>query len=83
MAWKHWRAGCSEIYRSFNKSAFVEALQRLVPEVRAEHLIPAPAGVRAQALTRDGNLVEDFLILENDLVVQCLQCAFTWPRPLR
>ena len=69
MAWRHWHAGLNEIYRSFNKSAFVAALQRLVPEVRDEHLVPAPAGVRAQALTRDGNLVDDFLILENDLVV--------------
>jgi L-2-hydroxyglutarate oxidase len=69
MAWRHWRAGWNEMYRSFNKSAFVEALQRLVPEVRDEHLVPAPAGIRAQALTRDGNLVDDFLIVENDLVV--------------
>jgi L-2-hydroxyglutarate oxidase len=69
MAWKHWRAGWNEFYRSFNKSAFVAALQRLVPEIREEQLVPAPAGVRAQALTRDGNLVDDFLILENDLVV--------------
>ena len=69
MAWRHWRAGWNEMYRSFNKSAFVAALQRLVPEVRDEHLVPAPAGVRAQALTRVGNLVDDFLILENDLVV--------------
>ena len=51
------------------KAAFVSALQRLVPEVQAEHLVPAPAGVRAQALTRDGNLVDDFLIVENDLVI--------------
>ncbi|WP_010587331.1 L-2-hydroxyglutarate oxidase [Schlesneria paludicola] len=69
MAWRHWHAGLNELYRSFNKAAFVAALQRLVPEVRDEHLVPAPAGVRAQALTRDGNLVDDFLILENDLVV--------------
>lgn len=69
LAFRHWRAGCEEMYRSFSKSAFVAALQRLVPEVRAEHLVPAPAGVRAQALTRDGQLVDDFLILENDLVV--------------
>ena len=69
LAWRHWRAGCQEVYRSLNKSAFVSALQRLVPEVREEHLVPAPAGVRAQALTRDGKLVDDFLILENDLVV--------------
>lgn len=69
MAWKHWHAGWEEIYRSFSKSAFVSALQRLVPEVKGEDLIPAPAGVRAQALTRDGSLVDDFLIIENDLVV--------------
>lgn len=69
MAWRHWRAGLNEMFRSFNKGAFVAALQRLVPEIREEHLVPAPAGVRAQALTREGNLVEDFLILENDLVV--------------
>lgn len=69
LAWRHWRSGMSEIYRSFSKSAFVAALQRLVPEVRDEYLVPAPAGVRAQALTRDGHLVDDFLILENDLVV--------------
>lgn len=69
LAWKHWRAGCHEIYRSFSKSAFVAALQRLVPEVQSDQLVPAPAGVRAQALTREGNLVDDFLIVENDLVV--------------
>ena len=69
LAWKHWRAGLGEMWRSFSKAAFVAALQRLVPEVQSEHLVPAPAGVRAQALTRDGNLVDDFLIVENDLVI--------------
>lgn len=69
MAWKHWRMGMHELWRSFNKGAFVTALQRLVPEIRAEHLVTAPAGVRAQALSRDGSLVEDFLIVENDLVI--------------
>lgn len=69
LAWKHWRAGWHEMYRSFSKSAFVAALQRLVPEVKSDDLVPAPAGVRAQALTREGNLVDDFLILENELVV--------------
>ena len=69
LAWKHWRAGMSEMWRSLNKSAFVESVQRLVPEIRAEHLVPAPSGVRAQAITRDGHLVDDFLILQNDLVI--------------
>ncbi|HEY4261238.1 MAG TPA: L-2-hydroxyglutarate oxidase [Schlesneria sp.] len=69
MAMRHWRMGFHELWRSFNKGAFVAALQRLVPEVRGEHLVSAPAGVRAQALSRDGNLVDDFLIVENDLVI--------------
>jgi len=69
LARKHWRAGISEQWRSLNKGSFVRALQRLVPEVRSEDLVPAPAGVRAQALTRNGALVDDFLIVENDLVI--------------
>jgi L-2-hydroxyglutarate oxidase len=47
----------------------VKALQRLLPEIRAEHLEPAPAGVRAQAVTREGGLVDDFLIQETDRVI--------------
>lgn len=69
MASKHWRAGMGEMWRSFSKAAFVKALQRLLPEIRAEHLEPAPAGVRAQAVTRDGGLVDDFLIQENGQII--------------
>ncbi len=69
MAWKHWRQGCHEMWRSLNKGAFVAALQRLVPEITRADLVSAPAGVRAQALTPQGELVDDFLITENDLVV--------------
>jgi L-2-hydroxyglutarate oxidase len=69
LMWKHWRAGMNELWRSLSKPAFVAALQRLVPEIRGEDLVSAPAGVRAQALTPEGELVDDFLILENDLVV--------------
>lgn len=69
LAWKHWRMGLGEMWRSLNKAAFVAALQRLVPEVRSEHLVTAPAGVRAQALSRDGNLIDDFLIVESDQVI--------------
>jgi len=58
--------------RSLSKAAFVRALQRLMPDIRAEHLRPAPSGVRAQALGRDGKLVDDFEIVENDLVVHVL-----------
>ena len=69
MALKHWRTGCGEMWRSFSKDAFVKALRRLMPEIRKEHLVAAPAGVRAQALTRSGALVDDFLIQEQGRVV--------------
>jgi L-2-hydroxyglutarate oxidase LhgO len=52
------------MWRSWSKAAFVKALQRLIPEVRGDDLIPARAGVRAQALAPSGELVDDFLILE-------------------
>jgi (S)-2-hydroxyglutarate dehydrogenase len=60
MAAKHWQYGLDEFHRSFSKSAFVRALQRLLPDLRAEDLIPGGSGVRAQALRRDGTLVDDF-----------------------
>ncbi|MEM8641377.1 MAG: L-2-hydroxyglutarate oxidase [Cyanobacteria bacterium P01_G01_bin.54] len=62
LALRHWQAGAGEMWRSFSKQAFVRALQRLCPEICEEHLEPAPAGVRAQALYPDGRLVDDFVI---------------------
>jgi len=62
IAWKYWRTGLGEIWRSVSKAAFVKALSRLVPEIRSEHLIPARAGVRAQAIAPDGSMVDDFLV---------------------
>lgn len=64
MARRYWRTGCYELYRSLSRRAFVRALQRLVPEVRSEDLVPGGSGVRAQAVARDGTLVDDFRILE-------------------
>jgi L-2-hydroxyglutarate oxidase len=72
MAMKHWRMGMGEMWRSVSKAAFVRALQRLMPEIRAEDLKPAPAGVRAQLLSRDGSLVDDFLIEESGRLVSVL-----------
>jgi L-2-hydroxyglutarate oxidase len=69
MAAKYWRTGLGEIWRSFSKRAFVRALQRLVPEIRAEHLTAAPSGVRAQAVAPDGAMLDDFLILQTERVV--------------
>ncbi|WP_437186349.1 L-2-hydroxyglutarate oxidase [Planctomicrobium sp. SH668] len=62
MAMKYWKTGLAEIWRSWSKRAFVNALQRLVPEIQEEHLVVAPAGVRAQALGENGSLLDDFLI---------------------
>ncbi len=60
LAFKYWRYGLGEMWRSFSKSAFVKALQGLIPEITAEDLEPHPAGVRAQALTPKGEMVYDF-----------------------
>lgn len=63
LATKHADEGIQEIVRSFSKAAFVRSLQKLIPEVQAEDLVPTHAGVRAQALMNDGKLVDDFLIV--------------------
>jgi L-2-hydroxyglutarate oxidase len=69
LAGRYWRTGCGEIWRSLSKRAFVAALQKLVPDVRAEDLEPAPAGVRAQAVGRDGSMVDDFLLVETERAI--------------
>jgi L-2-hydroxyglutarate oxidase len=69
LATRYWRVGAAEMWRSLSKRAFVRALQRLVPEIRAEHLTAAPAGVRAQAVTPDGAMVDDFVIQRTGRVV--------------
>ena len=69
LAARYWKTGLGEMWRSASKKAFVKALSRLVPEIRAEHLVTAPAGIRAQAVTPDGGMVDDFLIQEADRVI--------------
>jgi L-2-hydroxyglutarate oxidase len=64
LALKHADTGWQEMVRSYSKAAFVRSLQQLIPEVQAEDVVPTPAGVRAQALKPDGQLVEDFLLIE-------------------
>ena len=64
LAAKHAKYGLEEVHRSFSKRAFVRSLQRLIPEIRQEDLVPGEAGVRAQALRPDGGLVDDFLIVK-------------------
>lgn len=60
LAKQHWRMGLNEYYRSFSKKAFVRGLQKLVPAIRPQHLVPASSGVRAMALRPNGNIIDDF-----------------------
>jgi len=69
---KYWKTGLSEMYRSFSKKAFTKALQRLIPEVQEEHLVPAAAGVRAQACDRTGGLLDDFKIVHEKRAIHVI-----------
>ena len=60
MAARFWRMGATEMWRDWSKGAFLKALQVFVPELRSEHLVFGPSGVRAQALAWDGSLIDDF-----------------------
>ncbi len=72
MASGHARAGIEEVWRSLSKRRLVADLQRLVPEVRGEDLVPGPSGVRAQAVDRRGRLLDDFLLLRRGRVLYVL-----------
>jgi L-2-hydroxyglutarate oxidase len=65
LAAKHAKSGLEEMHRSFSKRAFVRSLQKLIPEIREEDLLPGGAGVRAQAVRPDGGLVDDFLLVHS------------------
>ncbi|MCC3571015.1 MAG: L-2-hydroxyglutarate oxidase [Microcoleus sp. PH2017_40_RAT_O_B] len=69
LAAKYWSMGMEEMVRSFSKAAFVRSLQKLIPEVQAEDLVPTHAGVRAQALTKEGGLVDDFLLVRGEKAI--------------
>ncbi|WTJ83183.1 L-2-hydroxyglutarate oxidase [Streptomyces sp. NBC_01538] len=72
IAARHWRYGGGELRRSVSKRAFARAVRRLLPVVSEGDLVPAAAGVRAQAVLRDGTLVDDFLIREGARAVHVL-----------
>lgn len=69
VALKYWKTGLGELYRSYSKSAFTKALQKLIPEIQESDLVDGGAGVRAQACDRNGGLIDDFLIYENSNVI--------------
>ncbi|MGE5362002.1 MAG: L-2-hydroxyglutarate oxidase [Bacteroidales bacterium] len=72
MAGKYWRMAIDEMYRSASKSAFVKALQGLIPELREDDVHPSGAGVRAQALDPEGRLLDDFRIVEAERMIHVL-----------
>lgn len=66
VALNYWQMGMGEFYRSFNKNAFVKALQKLIPEIKKSDLIKGGAGVRAQACDKNGKLIDDFYFVEQE-----------------
>ncbi len=72
---RHWRKGLAELLQSVSKRYYLRALRRLIPEIGLDDLTKGRAGVRAQALTRKGALVDDFLLTEQPRVVHVLNAA--------
>ncbi len=72
MVRKYGRVGARELWRSRSQASFVRALQRLIPEIRAEDVKPHGSGIRAQAVARDGALVDDFRIMEANRQIHVL-----------
>jgi L-2-hydroxyglutarate oxidase len=65
LAFKHFGEGAREMLRSFYKGAFVRNVQRLVPAIQEQDIVPCAAGVRAQAVALDGRMIDDFLIVQS------------------
>ena len=72
VAIKYWETGLGEMYRSFSKEAFTKALQVLIPEIQINDLVEGGAGVRAQACDRNGGLLDDFSIVQDEKVINIL-----------
>jgi len=72
IAGKYWKTGFGEMYRSFSKTAFTKALQHLLPEITKNDLVHGGAGIRAQACDRNGGLLDDFSIIENNIAINVL-----------
>jgi len=72
MSRKHWKMGMAEFWRSFNKHAFVTALQRLMPALKHEDVMPGGSGVRAQAVDVNGGLLDDFHVVRGAGMIHVL-----------
>jgi len=69
MARRYWRTGLAEMWRAASRKAFVAEASRYVPELAAGDVVKGPSGVRAQAVARDGTLLDDFRINVRERVV--------------
>ncbi|WP_330932477.1 FAD dependent oxidoreductase family protein [Spiractinospora alimapuensis] len=69
LARQHWRTGAAEMLGSFSRRVFVSRARRYLPGLRGMDVVPAPSGVRAQALNGDGTLLDDFRIDRRGAVV--------------
>ena len=69
---RHWRTGATEMIRSRSRSLYARSARALVPAIRSEHLAPGGAGIRAQAVSSDGALLDDFVIEEAGSTVHVL-----------
>ncbi|ONH31933.1 L-2-hydroxyglutarate oxidase [Pseudofrankia asymbiotica] len=69
LARTHWKTGAKEILRTASKRAFVAEARRYVPELSVADVVRGPAGVRAQAVDRDGGLVDDFVLAQHGRVL--------------
>lgn len=72
MAARYWNVGLYEFYRSYSKKAFLKSLQRLVPSLESGDLVPTTAGVRSQVITREGTMVDDFMLIERPGIIHVL-----------
>lgn len=72
LAFRNWRTGIGEMRRSYSKKAFTTALQRLLPELQMDDLLPGEAGVRASAMDKSGKVVDDFIIEKNNNIIHVL-----------
>ncbi len=72
LALRYWRTGAAEVVRSLSRGSLVSSVRRMLPELRTEDLVPTTAGVRAQAVTEDGTLVDDFAFVDTDRTIHVL-----------
>ncbi|MBU6362347.1 MAG: L-2-hydroxyglutarate oxidase [Chloroflexi bacterium] len=72
LAAKYWRTGLNEMRRSLSKPLFVKSLQRMMPSIQANDLVPGGAGVRAMAIHRSGEMVDDFYIVDSPKALHVL-----------